>query len=704
MFSGLFLSFPLFYVIGLVCFIRWFISLFKSTPKPDRQTILKALIAELTASQSIYPDKKIPELIEEYKHELNKANSSAVALSSTAQKTDLLHQDVSTLASNWYTDNSINLLLYIGAFLIVASASIFVGFQWETISGIDKAMIISVLTGLWFIFGIWFYGIPKVRSAGLTFIGIGALLIPFSGFAWHNFVLINLGVSLGTSWCVTSIIGALVYISLIWVVKKPFFAYLFNFSCLSLVFSLIELNHLVTNYYILGSIFTALVMLGVRMFIDQNWADETLYSQPLEYSANLLLPIALGFGLITLLSQSLNLFSFENTSALFLASFYYALYFFYTKKSVYLALSESLIIITLIFFFNWQDLATQTKFYGLELTSLALFFGAFILKKLHTKESSEITVTLALISSVFWYVFAQFLNVAISDVVIFAAMVTGLSFLTAIYLEHSRTRILGILFVYILLNHILQLVDIDSMYLPIAFTTLSYVFYSISFLFDANEQKVANIYKNSVYIALILTPLIFGFTSRLSYSSKFYEIYALLSGYGSLALFAFESYYHNNEKLRYFTSAIAMYMYEWQIFYWKFSEQQFYSLPLALYLLVLAFLRYRKGDESTRKLLDLAATLCLIFPTLGQAWEVNGAIYALILGAEGAVLVLLGNSLAYKVYTFAGTAAIILAVVSQTYNYILSLPRWIITGIGGLAFLILAVYLLVYRKDQNPNS
>ena len=93
--------------------------------------------------------------------------------------------------------------------LFLASASIFVGFQWEAIEGSVKASLLSFLTLAFFAFGAWFYSNPKIKNAGATFIAIGALLIPFNGVSWFNFVLEPAGYSIGGAWFITSIIAVL---------------------------------------------------------------------------------------------------------------------------------------------------------------------------------------------------------------------------------------------------------------------------------------------------------------------------------------------------------------------------------------------------------------------------------------------------------------------------------------------------------------
>jgi len=58
----------------------------------------------------------------------------------------------------------------------------------------------------------------------------------------------------------------------------------------------------------------------------------------------------------------------------------------------------------------------------------------------------------------------------------------------------------------------------------------------------------------------------------------------------------------------------------------------------------------------------------------------------------------LGITLREKQDIYAGVIAIIVSVISQTYQFLFSLPRWLITAAAGLTFLTLAIYLLAKRN------
>lgn len=207
-----------------------------------------------------------------------------------------LKHDLSQISSNWYSENTINLFLYIGAFFVIASASIFVGFQWESLQGITKALIISILTISFFIIGFFTYSKPKIKTAGRVFIAIGALLIPFCGLAWYNFVLKYYGFSFGSVWLGTSIIALTLYIFLSYYLKNTFYPYITSISILSLMLSLINTTNLANDYYILYGIISAFILSSVSIILKQqtkNQQTKEIFQYPLDLSSQIMLPLIL---------------------------------------------------------------------------------------------------------------------------------------------------------------------------------------------------------------------------------------------------------------------------------------------------------------------------------------------------------------------------------------------------------------------------
>ena len=117
------ISIPFFYIWGFISFIRFLDrGSRKQSSIADRNDFLKTTISELKNAVSENPDKKLTDLLTTYEEELKRL--PPVESTQSVEPATQAHNDDSF--QNWYKDNSINLLLYIGAFLIIVSASIYV--------------------------------------------------------------------------------------------------------------------------------------------------------------------------------------------------------------------------------------------------------------------------------------------------------------------------------------------------------------------------------------------------------------------------------------------------------------------------------------------------------------------------------------------------------------------------------------------------
>jgi hypothetical protein len=170
------------------------------------------------------------------------------------------------------------------------------------------------------------------------------------------------------------------------------------------------------------------------------------------------------------------------------------------------------------------------------------------------------------------------------------------------------------------------------------------------------------------------------------------EKYSLISSYAAFLLFSFDAFSKNSGAFGYAESAIGMVTYLWQIHFLGITNSQYYTLAIGLYFLVLSYLRRKARDPNIKQLFDIIGTFFLIVPTWFQSLGADGLIYAFILGICGATLLVFGITFTDKWYRYSGILAIVLAVTSRS--------RWAIIGIAGIAFLIFAIYLLLFRKED----
>ena len=105
---------------------------------------------------------------------------------------------------------NINILLYVGAFLVVGSTALLVGTNSESFSGVSKFMLVVLFAVVFYITGLSFYTrINKLKPAGLTFTAIGMLMLPFIAVSYSNFIDTN--VDIASLWFITSLFGVGLY-------------------------------------------------------------------------------------------------------------------------------------------------------------------------------------------------------------------------------------------------------------------------------------------------------------------------------------------------------------------------------------------------------------------------------------------------------------------------------------------------------------
>lgn len=296
----------------------------------------------------------------------------------------------------WYEENNINLLLYIGTFLIISSAAIFVGFNWQNFSGPFKSSILSLITFAFFAAGVFFYiEMPKLKNAGSTFLAIGALLIPFNGLAWYNFALRD-SVSFSTVWLTTSAISVAVYLILAYFIKNRFYTYIAGLGGLSLVESMVSIGGLNSKFYILGGIFSSFVLLAGSKLIAQTKKEDfdRIYSQPLSISSNIFMPIFLTWGLLVAFSTH-QLFTPEVVISTFLASAYYFLSYLVSKNISLFTLGELLLTLCLVLWALTAGYSGALVYGVIFINALVFQIVSYPLKKSGLKQESYYSVFIA---------------------------------------------------------------------------------------------------------------------------------------------------------------------------------------------------------------------------------------------------------------------------------------------------------------------
>ena len=116
----------------------------------------------------------------------------------------------------WLAEQQANLLLYLGAFLFVIAALIFVSASADTISDGLRMALVVVGTLIFLAAGVFCLRIPRVQQAGIVFFGVGALTVPLNFAAAYAFFLADDDIDGTSLWLAGSLTSTLFYAAVSW--------------------------------------------------------------------------------------------------------------------------------------------------------------------------------------------------------------------------------------------------------------------------------------------------------------------------------------------------------------------------------------------------------------------------------------------------------------------------------------------------------
>ncbi len=309
------LSGPVFYITGLVVFIKWLarggrpsagysggksaaakLREYASKQPPETARDLGRLADELegrtpaafTSPESPAATRFEPGQVHPSAPEPTPDHPPVPALAHTAPvvpATSWTQMNVSDITRS--LDN-INVLLYLGAFLVVVSAGIFVGYNFSTLSGLFKTTFLGLFAGIFYGVGLLlFLRARKLRPAGVTFTGIGLILVPLVGLAAYNFT--SLHDHRAATWLVTSLLTLAIYAVTIAVTRQTYIAYLMAFTTLSTFESAVSLFNLPVYWFGWGMATVSILLLSLDR-LKLFWEDA---ASALALSANVFVPVSL---------------------------------------------------------------------------------------------------------------------------------------------------------------------------------------------------------------------------------------------------------------------------------------------------------------------------------------------------------------------------------------------------------------------------
>jgi hypothetical protein len=111
----------------------------------------------------------------------------------------------------WLAEQQANLLLYLGAFLTVIAALVYVGYSGQAIDDQVKMAMLSAYTLAFLVAGLVCLRWPRARQAGIVFFGVGALMVPINFVGAYGFFYAEQDIDPTGLWLAGSIVSALFY-------------------------------------------------------------------------------------------------------------------------------------------------------------------------------------------------------------------------------------------------------------------------------------------------------------------------------------------------------------------------------------------------------------------------------------------------------------------------------------------------------------
>lgn len=210
--------------------------------------------------------------------------------------------------------DNINIILYLGAFLVVVSAAIFIAYNYNALSGGFKTSFLAIFAAIFYLLGLLLYlKLPKLKPAGATFVAIGLVLVPLVGLAAYN--LIYTGQDGRPIWLITSAVCLALYGLSLALLRKTYLAYFMALACVSLIESGVSQINLPT-YWLAWSLSGVSIIYLALGRIKGFWSE---LSSSLNITAQIFLPLSLLLALTTT-SSGIGPFGIS----LVLASIFYA--------------------------------------------------------------------------------------------------------------------------------------------------------------------------------------------------------------------------------------------------------------------------------------------------------------------------------------------------------------------------------------------
>ncbi|MEI6327229.1 MAG: hypothetical protein WCO78_03875 [Candidatus Roizmanbacteria bacterium] len=188
-----------------------------------------------------------------------------------------------------------NILLFIGAFLIIAAATTFASFASASLSGGMKLILMILFGSGFYVSGIEMNRkVPFLKPASIVFTAIGMIMVPYIGYVYfrdidsHNFALV---------WLITSLIASVMYGIALRSIKHPLLGYVFSASIASASISFARLIGDTTPYFLsYGLMLASFVSLAVHKVTEDVLAIDASHWRICTFAYHI---FALALGMVT---------------------------------------------------------------------------------------------------------------------------------------------------------------------------------------------------------------------------------------------------------------------------------------------------------------------------------------------------------------------------------------------------------------------
>jgi hypothetical protein len=200
-----------------------------------------------------------------------------------------------TFVETFFTpERAPSLLLYLGAFLVVVAALIFVNVSGQQISDSVRLALMIVGTLGFLGGGLVCHRIARVEEAGRTFLIVGALLVPLDFGAYYALVAHVSPFTSPAMWVLGSLVAAGLYATLAITAYGRVYSYLFFVASLSTLGGIAVLLKVPSTWFI---VLIAALPLALQVAARFGGSRTLRLVAPLDLAGRVLMPAALLFGI-----------------------------------------------------------------------------------------------------------------------------------------------------------------------------------------------------------------------------------------------------------------------------------------------------------------------------------------------------------------------------------------------------------------------